>query len=92
MHLDRYNLIVAVFIYFLVDLLYLYHQLQGGKAAAVVRGPIATRILNQLLLATEWGDLDYLVTTLLPICYPVFVLMVIAITEAVHSLIASCCV
>lgn len=34
---------------------------QGGKAAAVVRGPIATRILNQLLLATEWGDLDYLV-------------------------------
>lgn len=37
---------------------------QGGKAAAVVRGPIATRILNQLLLATEWDDLDYLVRTI----------------------------
>eukprot|EP00598_Pedospumella_elongata_P002446 CAMPEP_0184979662 /NCGR_PEP_ID=MMETSP1098-20130426/9857_1 /TAXON_ID=89044 /ORGANISM="Spumella elongata, Strain CCAP 955/1" /LENGTH=572 /DNA_ID=CAMNT_0027502991 /DNA_START=34 /DNA_END=1753 /DNA_ORIENTATION=- len=38
----------------------------GGKAAAVVRGPIATRILNQLLLATEWGDLDYLVVDMPP--------------------------
>lgn len=27
----------------------------------MVRGPIASRIINQLLLATDWGDLDYLV-------------------------------
>jgi Mrp family chromosome partitioning ATPase len=33
----------------------------GGKTAAVVRGPIATKIINQLLLNTEWGQLDYLV-------------------------------
>lgn len=32
----------------------------------MVRGPIATRIINQLLLATEWGDLDYLVTQYVP--------------------------
>ncbi len=34
---------------------------QGGRSAAVVRGPIASKILNQLVLSTEWGDLDYLV-------------------------------
>lgn len=33
----------------------------GGKQAAVLRGPIASRIINQLFAATEWGDLDYLV-------------------------------
>jgi len=33
----------------------------GGKDAAVIRGPIASRVINQLLHATEWGDLDYLV-------------------------------
>mmetsp|Transcript_32328 Transcript_32328/g.54497 ORF Transcript_32328/g.54497 Transcript_32328/m.54497 type:complete len:317 (+) Transcript_32328:34-984(+) len=38
----------------------------GGQAAAVVRGPIASRIINQLLLQTEWGDLDYLVVDMPP--------------------------
>lgn len=50
--------------------------LQGGKAAAVVRGPIATRILNQLLLTTEWGDLDYLVI-IYAIIYRRFVMYVL---------------
>ncbi len=27
----------------------------------MVRGPIVSKIVNQLLLSTEWGDLDYLV-------------------------------
>ena len=36
----------------------------GGKKAAVVRGPIASRIVTQLLLATEWGALDYLVSSI----------------------------
>jgi len=40
--------------------------MQGGQAAAVVRGPIASRIINQLLLQTEWGDLDYLVVDMPP--------------------------
>lgn len=35
--------------------------MQGGQSAAVVRGPIVSKIINQLLLSTEWGDLDYLV-------------------------------
>lgn len=33
----------------------------GGKDAAVIRGPIASRVINQLLHATDWGELDYLV-------------------------------
>ena len=34
---------------------------QGGKSAAVVRGPIASRVINQLVAGTLWGELDYLV-------------------------------
>lgn len=34
---------------------------QGGKTAAVLRGPIATRVINQLIAGTLWGDLDYMV-------------------------------
>jgi len=38
----------------------------GGKTAAVVRGPIASRIITQLLLSTDWGDIDYLVVDMPP--------------------------
>ena len=38
----------------------------GGKGAAVMRGPIATRVINQLIAATEWSDLDYLVIDMPP--------------------------
>jgi DUF971 family protein len=31
-----------------------------------VRGPIASRIITQLLLSTDWGDLDYLVVDMPP--------------------------
>lgn len=34
---------------------------KGGKEAAIMRGPIATRVINQLVGSTEWGNLDYLV-------------------------------
>ncbi|RYH25253.1 hypothetical protein EON65_15800 [archaeon] len=27
----------------------------------MVRGPIANKVITQMLLGTEWGDLDYLV-------------------------------
>ncbi len=35
----------------------------GGKSAALIRGPMASKVINQLLLATDWGELDYLVST-----------------------------
>lgn len=40
---------------------YLNLSMQGGSTAALMRGPIATKVINQMLLCTEWGDLDYLV-------------------------------
>jgi len=38
----------------------------GGTEAAVVRGPIASKVVTQLLLSTEWGHLDYLILDLPP--------------------------
>ena len=38
----------------------------GGKGAAVMRGPIASKVINQLLCATEWGELDYLIIDMPP--------------------------
>ena len=34
----------------------------GGKEAAVLRGPVVSRVINQLVGNTEWGELDYLVS------------------------------
>lgn len=33
----------------------------GGKGAAVMRGALATKVINQLVHSTDWGSLDYLV-------------------------------
>lgn len=38
----------------------------GGAQAAVVRGPIASKVVTQLLLGTDWGELDYLVLDMPP--------------------------
>jgi ATP-binding protein involved in chromosome partitioning len=38
----------------------------GGKQAAVIRGPIVSRVINQLIASTEWGKLDYLVVDMPP--------------------------
>lgn len=37
-----------------------------GDAPAVMRGPIATRYIQQLLLQTDWGELDYLILDMPP--------------------------
>lgn len=39
---------------------------KGGKTAAVVRGPIVSRVINQLVAGTVWGELDYLVVNIPP--------------------------
>ncbi len=37
-----------------------------GDAPAVMRGPIVTRYIQQLLLQTDWGELDYLIIDMPP--------------------------
>ena len=38
----------------------------GGTEAAVMRGPIASRVINQLVAGTDWGSLDYLIVDMPP--------------------------
>jgi hypothetical protein len=41
---------------------------QGGQGAAVIRGPVVSRVINQLVANTSWGGLDYLVIRVLCVC------------------------
>eukprot|EP01041_Mallomonas_annulata_P004095 gene4095-8143_t len=38
----------------------------GGRDAAVLRGPQASRVINQLISSTNWGELDYLIVDMPP--------------------------
>jgi Mrp family chromosome partitioning ATPase len=37
-----------------------------NQEAAVLRGPLASKVVTQLLMATEWGELDYLLLDMPP--------------------------
>ncbi len=37
-----------------------------NQEAAVLRGPLASKVVTQLLMSTEWGDLDYLLLDMPP--------------------------
>lgn len=57
---------------FIVPLAYLGVKLMSfgfipsAGGAAIMRGPMVTQIINQLLTTTKWGELDYLVLDLPP--------------------------
>ena len=38
----------------------------GGQSPAVMRGPIVSKVINQLVAGTEWGELDYLIVDMPP--------------------------
>ena len=38
----------------------------GGREAAVLRGPVASKVIIQMIVSTEWGEMDYLVVDMPP--------------------------
>ncbi len=62
-HTNEFNLLTPIE-YQGLKLMYFGFLL--GDAPAVMRGPIVTRYIQQLLFQTDWGELDYLVLDMPP--------------------------
>ena len=60
------NLIIPVEYKGLKLMSFAYASANTGGGPAIMRGPMVTQVINQLLCGTQWGDLDYLIIDMPP--------------------------
>ena len=61
------NELLAPIIYESVKLMsFGFVSASSGGGPAIMRGPMVTQIINQLIGGTDWGELDYLILDLPP--------------------------
>ena len=60
------NLILPVEFHSVKLMSFAYASANTGGGPAIMRGPMVTQVINQLLTGTKWGDLDYLIIDMPP--------------------------